>query len=96
LSLSGEQAVCIECVKNCKLSEALAPSSCNFAFNANRAPKDSRNEQFDFYGSIIPEESKNLIPSFGLKYLKQVFECQGKRAETPMAHWRGCASTPDS
>jgi hypothetical protein len=49
LRLSGEKAVCVECVKNCKLSEALTPSSCNLAFNANRAPKDSRSEQFGLF-----------------------------------------------
>jgi hypothetical protein len=47
------KAVCIEGVKNCKLSEALAPSSCNLAFNANRASKTHEANSLTFYGSII-------------------------------------------
>jgi len=64
LRLSGKQAVCIEGVKNRKLFEALAPSSCDLAFNANRASKDSRSEQFELF--TIP--SYLMLSEFLKKY----------------------------
>jgi hypothetical protein len=47
-----KQAVCVECVKNCKLFEALALKFCNFAFNANRASKTHEANSLDFLHPI--------------------------------------------